>query len=236
MGEPKWKYVKFVGWDEDKKMWLVEGEMQDPRLEIKPGYETRTKYFYEAAVHYEGKSAGFPQFHIELGGNLSGQCWLFFDPPEGTPLSVPLVERNAADVMVDSAVIIVPSKEVGPPPSECPDDIPEGTYKCVGDYSYECINGILYVSEAPDPRCTGNGAAGGCPIACVCMGTPLIDALGPIREFRDFVLKKYKLGRWFVSLYYNQLDAFLSPMLARSESLKKAGRWAVRRILNKLEK
>jgi len=240
MAEPKWKRVEVLGWNEDKKKWLVEGEMQDPRLEIKPGYETRTLYFYEAAVHYEGKSAGFPQFHIELGGSLIGRCWLFFDPPEGTILSVPLVEHNAADVIVDATTIVIPSKEEGIEGGHCYNEAGElvmehGEEKCVSGDLYVCLDGALNVSER-DPDCNGTGKGKACPIACVCMGTPLIDALGPIREFRDFTLKRGKLGRCFVSFYYSQVGPFLSLGLIRSETLRKGGRWVVRRILRRLEK
>jgi hypothetical protein len=110
-----------------------------------------------------------------------------------------------------------------------------GEEKCVSGDKYVCSNGTLSVSER-DPDCNGTGNGKACPIACVCMGTPLIDALGPIREFRDFTLKRAKLGRCFVSFYYSQVGPFLSLALVRSETLRKGGRWVVRRILRRLEK
>ena len=128
--------------------------------------------------------------------------------------------------------------DVPPPEGHCYNAAGElvmehGEEKCVSGDKYVCSNGILSVSER-DPDCNGNGKA--CPIACVCMGTPLIDALGPIREFRDFVLKRGKLGRCFVSFYYSQVGPFLSLALVRSKTLRKGGRWVVRRILRRLEK
>ena len=237
MAGPKWKFVKILGWDIDKEMWHVEAEMENPNLELIPGSETRTKYFYEAAVFYEGKSAGFPQMHITIGGSLSGGCWLFFDPPEGTILSVPLVERNAADRIVDTASIVIPSKtEVL---KDCPTyELLNGETICMERDLWKCENGEMVKIEENSPECKevepGNGPA--CPIACVCMGTPLIDQLGPIREFRDEVLKRSRAGLIFVSLYYGKLSPHLSPLLEKSETLRRVGRTLVRGVLRRLKK
>jgi hypothetical protein len=233
MVDPKWKFVEIVGWDADKGMWYVEAEMENPNLELRPGSETRTKYFYEAAVHYEGKSAGFPQMHATLGGSLAGGCWLFFDPPEGTILSVPLVERNAVDIIVDAASIVIPSKAIG-----CHAyDLLEGETICMEMDLWKCENGEMVKIEENSPECKEVKPKGPvCPIACVCMGTPLIDQLGPIREFRDEVLKRSRAGLTFVSLYYGKLSPHLSPLLEKSETLRRAGRILVRGILWRLKK
>jgi len=229
MADPKWKFVEIVGWDADKGMWHVEAEMENPNLELRPGSETRTKYFYEAAVFYEGKSAGFPQMHATLGGNLSGECWLFFDPPEGTILSVPLVERNTVDIIVDTASIIIPAKAIGCPAYE----LLEGETMCQERDLWQCENGEMIKIEENSPECkeAEPGKKAACPIACVCMGTPLIDQLGPIREFRDEVLKRSRAGLIFVSLYYGKMSPHLSPLLEKSETLRRVGRMLVRGLL-----
>jgi len=235
MADPKWKFVEIVGWDEVKGMWYVEAEMENPNLELRPGSETRTKYFYEAAVFYEGKSAGFPQMHATLGGSLSGGCWLFFDPPEGTILSVPLVERNTTDIIVDTASIIIPAKVHGCPAYELLDS--ETT--CMESDLWKCENGEMVKIEENSAECieeVPNGKKAVCPIACVCMGTPLIDQLGPIREFRDEVLKISRAGLIFVSLYYGRLSPYLSPLLEKSETLRRVGRTLVKGILWVLRK
>jgi len=71
----------------------------------------------------------------------------------------------------------------------------------------------------------------GCPVAVVANGTELVDALGPFREFRDTVLKKYAIGRHFIKLYYNQLTEWLSPFLAKHESFKRLGQIFIRGVL-----
>ena len=101
-------------------------------------------------------------------------------------------------------------------------------YKCIGGEwklmehdSIECG----YIPEPPTP----------CPIACICYGTDLIDALGPIREFRDTCLKKHKLGKIFVNEYYNHLSPRLSPLLQKSVKLRVMGRAGVRVLLKMLK-
>lgn len=92
----------------------------------------------------------------------------------------------------------------------------EGITKCIDFDLYECIGGEWklkkknavecgYVPPTPFP----------CPIACVCMGTPLVDCLGPLREFRDKILNRNSIGRRFISFYYNQLTPFLSPIILK---------------------
>lgn len=67
-----------------------------------------------------------------------------------------------------------------------------------------------------------------CPIACVCVGTDLIDELGPLREFRDGVLKRMWIGRKFIGFYYNNLNKYLTPILGRYGILKRIGRIFIR--------
>jgi len=68
------------------------------------------------------------------------------------------------------------------------------------------------------------------------MGTPLIDQLGPIREFRDEVLKMSRAGLLFVSLYYDRLSPHLSPLLEKSETLRRVGRILVKGLLWRMKK
>ena len=71
----------------------------------------------------------------------------------------------------------------------------------------------------------------GCPVAVVANGTELVDALGPIREFRDTVLKKYAIGCHFIKLYYNQLTEWLSPFLAKHDLPRRLGQIFIRGVL-----
>ena len=111
-------------------------------------------------------------------------------------------------------------------------DVPYVTFKAKfeGSEGYKSSEtSLLGVSIVESEKPPGNGPA--CPIACVCMGTPLIDQLGPIREFRDEVLKRSRAGLIFVSLYYGKLSPHLSPLLEKSEMLRRVGRILVRGIL-----
>ena len=74
-----------------------------------------------------------------------------------------------------------------------------------------------------------------CAIATISDGTEMIDALGPLREFRDMVLNKHKLGRIFVHSYYNRISPKLVPVLEKSKRLCMIGRTGIR-ILLKLVK
>ena len=121
--------------------------------------------------------------------------------------------------------------EVCGAPSECT----EGETKCIGYNLYECKTGKWELKEVNSRSC-GYTPPLPCPIACVCMGTPLIDNLGPIREFRDKTLKFTRAGKKFVDVYYDQLTPFLSPVLMKSLSLRKAGREVVKGILYFLKK
>jgi len=110
---------------------------------------------------------------------------------------------------------------------ECPYICTEGAKSCKVYDLYECIGGKFVLIERNSPECgyTPKPALPPCPIMCVCMGTPLVDCLEPLRVFRDKVLKKTKLGSSFVSFYYDRLTPFLSPIILkiRRMSLKKGG-------------
>jgi len=108
----------------------------------------------------------------------------------------------------------------------------DGDIICMERDLWKCENGEMIKIEENSPECKEaepNGPA--CPIACVCMGTPLIDQLGPIREFRDEVLKRSRAGLIFVSLYYGKLSPHLSPLLEKSETLRRVGRILVKGLL-----
>ena len=106
---------------------------------------------------------------------------------------------------------------------------------CNGFNLMECINGEWVLKESNSKECgytgNGNGIPISCPIACVCNGTPLIDQLGPIREFRD----KY-LSKWFIDIYYGWLGKNIVRILKKSECLKKIGRVIVKGMLWRLKK
>lgn len=90
--------------------------------------------------------------------------------------------------------------------------------KCKSGYGVTC-EGIdcgwcIEDQEFSTPRPCEKTPPIPCPIMCVCMGTPLVDALGPIRQFRDKVLAKCKTGRKIVSLYY-QLAPIFSPIILK---------------------
>jgi len=87
----------------------------------------------------------------------------------------------------------------------------------------DTYTGYLNVQESKPPF--------PCPIACVCMGTPLIDNLGPIREFRDKILKSIRPGKKFIDIYYNRLTPLLSPVLMKSTVLRKIGQQVVKLLL-----
>lgn len=105
----------------------------------------------------------------------------------------------------------------------------EGETKCIGYNLYECVSSKWERKETNSVSCGYvPPPLPPCPIACVCMGTDLVDALGPIREFRDCVLRKTTFGREFIALYYNKLTPFLSPVLQRHALLKRIIRPFVR--------
>jgi len=114
-----------------------------------------------------------------------------------------------------------------------------GETTCMERDLWKCENGEMVKIEENSVDCieeVPNGRKAACPIACVCMGTPLIDQLGPIREFRDEVLKRSHAGLAFVSLYYGRLSPHLSPLLEKSETLRRVGRTLVKGILWVLRK
>ena len=120
----------------------------------------------------------------------------------------------------------------------CPDCYPEGATACGGPEGYdlyECINSKWVRTEHNSVECGYTPKPPfPCPIACVCIGTPLIDALGPIREFRDRYLKTNWSGRKFVSFYYGGLTSWLAPLLMRHNRLKQMGRVFIVYPLKKL--
>lgn len=125
-----------------------------------------------------------------------------------------------------------------PPVTDCPAyDLLEGEVICMERDLWKCENGEMVKIEENSPECKEVEPKGpACPIACVYMGTPLIDQLGPIQEFRDEVLKMSRAGLIFVSLYYGKLSPHLSPLLEKSETLRRVGRILVRGLLWRLRK
>ena len=94
----------------------------------------------------------------------------------------------------------------------------EGDRKCINLDLYEYQSGEWVLIESHSFECLL------CPIAVIAQGTELVDALGPIREFRDRYLKSNGVGRKFVSFYYGALTSWLSPLLMHHNQLKRVGR------------
>lgn len=90
----------------------------------------------------------------------------------------------------------------------------EGKRDCRDYDLYECVSGEWELIEHNSTEC-GYIPPTPCPIMCICYGTPLVDALGPLRVFRDKVLRRFGLGKWFISFYYNQLTPLISPVILK---------------------
>jgi hypothetical protein len=103
----------------------------------------------------------------------------------------------------------------------------EGDRKCINFDLYEYQSGEWVLIEPRSVECLL------CPIAVIAQGTELVDALGPIREFRDRYLKSNRVGRKFVSFYYGALTSWLSPLLMRHNQLKRVGRMFIVHPLKK---
>jgi hypothetical protein len=88
----------------------------------------------------------------------------------------------------------------------------EGETRCVGRDLYKSVEGGWILYEKNSPQCRYEPPLP-CPIMCICMGTPLVDCLGPIRQLRDKILAKRKAGRRFLSFYYDRLTPRLSPII-----------------------
>ena len=104
----------------------------------------------------------------------------------------------------------------------------EGDRKCINFDLYEYQSGEWVLIEPRSFECIV------CPIAVIAHGTELVDALGPIREFRDRYLKSNRAGRKFVSFYYGALTSWLSPLLMHHNQLKRVGRMFIVHPLKKL--
>jgi hypothetical protein len=96
----------------------------------------------------------------------------------------------------------------------------EGETRCVGKDLYKSVEGgwVLYVKNAP--QCSYEPPPP-CPLMCICMGTPLVDCLGPIRQLRDEILAKCKTGRRFISFYYGRLTPRLSPIILNIRGIRR---------------
>jgi len=114
----------------------------------------------------------------------------------------------------------------------------EGETACGGPEGYDlykCIGGEWVLIERNSPECGYIPVPPfPCPIACVCIGTPLVDELGPIREFRDRYLKTNLLGQRLVSFYYGVLTLWLPPLLMRHNRIKQICRVFIVYPLKKL--
>jgi len=248
-----WKTVEIVGWNPKKGEWVITGVMQDPT----PGvYNGKYQYYYVGKASYLTKEADGPQMHagyIENPSPLYGNWSLFFDPPSGTKLDIDLLEYNIGKdggrKIVDTATIIIPREK-----NTCESFKSEFSCKACGCYWYDgaCHSSkkVICTDFTNKEECEAMGCywydnlchsikkkkKTACPIACVCNGTPLIDQLGPIREFRDVILKKSMVGRKFVSFYYGWLGRNMVVILNRSIILKKIGRLVVKSILKKMQR
>ena len=98
----------------------------------------------------------------------------------------------------------------------------DGDRKCINFDLYEYRSGEWVLIKEYSMECLK------CPFAVIAQGTDLVDFLGPVREFRDTVLKQSYAGRKFISLYYHKLTPFLSPILLRHALLKRVIRPFVR--------
>ena len=119
--------------------------------------------------------------------------------------------------------------------TECEEGVEEIIEFCEDDTKKKwrvCENGkwIHYERTCPAEE---EEAKTKCPIACVCYGTDLIDALGPLREFRDGILKRTSMGRKFIGFYYGDLNIHLTPILNKYNVLKRIGRMFIRLVLKK---
>lgn len=106
---------------------------------------------------------------------------------------------------------------------ECEGAVPpciEGETKCIGTDLYQCIDEHWHIVDRDSPQC-GYEPPIPCPIACVALGTPLIDFLGPVRVFRDAFLTKFHIGRKFIYFYYNKITPFISPKILKMRGRKK---------------
>ncbi len=90
----------------------------------------------------------------------------------------------------------------------------DGDRKCIGSDLHEYRAGEWVLIEERSIKCLP------CPIMCVCMGTPLVDSLGPLRQFRDVVLRRFRIGRRFVSYYYDHITPVLSPIILKMRRKK----------------
>ena len=99
----------------------------------------------------------------------------------------------------------------------------EGDRKCINFDLYEYQSGEwVLIKKNAFAECLP------CPFAVIAQGTDLVDFLGPLRAFRDNVLKQSYVGRKFVKFYYGKLTPFLSPILLRHVRLKRLIRPFVR--------
>jgi hypothetical protein len=62
------------------------------------------------------------------------------------------------------------------------------------------------------PSSNSKNTSGGCYIATVCYGSYYANEVCEFRDFRDFTLNKYELGRKFIKFYYNHSPAISDKM------------------------
>ena len=78
--------------------------------------------------------------------------------------------------------------------------------------------------DGTEPIRTPGGSSGGCFIATAAYGTPLVDELDALREFRDGVLLRGASGTAFVDMYY-RVSPSIADSVSRHSGLAAVVRW-----------
>ena len=76
----------------------------------------------------------------------------------------------------------------------------------------------------------GGGGGSGCFIATAAHGTEMADDVVVLRKFRDEILMKSELGRWFVEEYY-KYSPTVADMIREREPLKAITRVALKPLV-----
>ena len=164
-------------------------------------------------------AAEFNEYGTPTKGNIAGDYF-------GSNQRILYAHINELDVVSEPYVITV---------TECEEGTEEITEFCEDDTKKKwcvCENGewVYYERTCPAEE-EVEEAKIQCPIACVCMGTNLIDELGPLREFRDGILKRTSMGRKLIGFYYGNLNKYLTPILNKHNVLKRIGRNVIRLLV-----